>query len=380
MNKKILTVLIILIGLGTIYFSAKENENTKKPLTITVDGILREMTLDDKIDGAELIVIGEVKTVLPSKWASLQPVPKNLTLREIFELDLRIFTDVLISPKHILKGDPKESIMRVRSFNGQIDQIRFISPDEPNYEKGKIYLLFLHKDNGRTQIVDPGDWIPINSIDGIYQVIDEKAISRSEEWMLSDLVTYIEESPLSASTVSIPDSPEVKEIMKTVEDAYDIETEAAYDFKTKKFSSVFINDSRYELDSQKLDFVRNFINDSSLETAGYLDYQLAYYNWWHENVTLFESAKKKAKLENREVTQKEIKSIIDSEWAKKWGLAPARGKSPIRENTLRFISVDIDGETATVYLHDGFRVVTLYLIRIDKKWYIAGRKGISIYP
>ena len=71
------------------------------------------------------------------------------------------------------------------------------------------------------------------------------------------------------------------------------------------------------------------------------------------------------------MTQDELKALIDSEWAEKWGLAPARAESPERKISLRFISINVVNDMAVVYLHDGFRVVILYLSRIDGQWFIS---------
>ena len=179
---------------------------------------------------------------------------------------------------------------------------------------------------------------------------------------------YVENSPSSAVSPYIPNTVEVQEIIQTVETAYDIEAEAAYDFNTERISSVFVNDLRFEVNPDKLEFIRAFTYNSSLERAGYLDYKTAYYNWWNDSTLRFEALKEKAQAENREIAQDEINSLIDS----KWGMAPARAKSPNREIILQFISVNLDGDLATIYLHTGYQVVIISLVQVDGKWYVAG--------
>lgn len=66
-----------------------------------------------------------------------------------------------------------------------------------------------------------------------------------------------------------------------------------------------------------------------LKTAGYLDYKIAYYNWWQDSTLRFEALREQAKAENREVTQDEIKAFIDLEW----GMAPARAESPEKKGS-----------------------------------------------
>jgi hypothetical protein len=105
-----------------------------------------------------------------------------------------LFTDSLISIDQILKGIYKEPVVRVRSFVGETKQVRWENLSEPIFEKGKIYLLFLNKDIGPTQIIDPGDYISVNAIAGAYEIVDGKAISTDDEWVLEELITYIQNS------------------------------------------------------------------------------------------------------------------------------------------------------------------------------------------
>lgn len=89
----------------------------------------------------------------------------------------------------------------------------------------------------------------------------------------------------SESTYHIPDTPEVKEVMKTVEKANDVEAEAAYTFDIKKFPTVFINDLRFPVSSGTLETIRELTNNPSLESAGWLDYKAAFYSWRIERHT-----------------------------------------------------------------------------------------------
>lgn len=362
--------------IGLLAISSVFNNSNPKPITLEASGVLSQMTIDDKIYASDVIVIGKVEEVLPSKWNTSREInTENLTAKQIIEAGLGIFTDVIVKDDIVLKGVVAEdSTLRVRSFTGRIDNVSFVGSSEPLYEQGKTYLLFLHKDEGPTQAVDPGDYIAVNAINGVYNIIGDKAISSDDEWLLTDLIAYIQASPLSALVTNIPETPEAEQVIKTIKAAYAVEAKAAYDFNTENFSSVFANTPTFVVNIDKLEFIRNFTGNLSLVSPGYLDYKLAHFNWWRESVLLFDALKEKAISENREVTQDELKAIIDSEWAEKWGLAPARAKSPEGEIPLRFISVDVINDTAVVYLHDGFQVVILYVNKVDGQWYIVGDK------
>jgi hypothetical protein len=175
---------------------------------------------------------------------------------------------------------------------------------------------------------------------------------------------------------NIPDKPEAKEIVKTVERAYDIEAEALYTFDLQKFPSVFINDPRFPVTSGTLRTVRELTDNPTLESAGWLDYKIAYYSWVGRATFNSEAVHKKAKDENRELTPDERKSLVDS----KGRMAPARAEDPIRHRQLIFMSVNPKDDIATVILDDGPTTIELTVVLVDKHWYIAGLKGISIHP
>jgi hypothetical protein len=180
----------------------------------------------------------------------------------------------------------------------------------------------------------------------------------------------------SESRHNIPDTPETKEIMKTIERAYDIKAEAAYTFDLKKLPTVFINDPRFPLNEKDLETVRQLTYNPSLESVGWLDYEIAHYSWWRDAVLHSEAVHAKAKAENRDLTQEERKSLVDP-----YGrVAPARVESPIRKISLTFLSVEVDQDIAIVDLDDGPRTIQMTLVLVDKKWYIANSKILSIHP
>ncbi len=191
MKKRTLISIVAVLGLMIVFFVTIKVEK-EEPIIIRENALLEKLTIDEIIDRAELIVIGEVKTTSPSRWKShKEKDAKKATPQEIFEAE-GLFTDSIILVDQILKGTLLDSTVRVRTFIGETEQVRWENSSEPNYEKGKKYLLFLHKDNGPTQIVEPGDYISVNAIQGVYEIIDGKAISRDDEWVFEDLIAYIQ--------------------------------------------------------------------------------------------------------------------------------------------------------------------------------------------
>ncbi len=168
----------------------------QEPLIITESGAYRKLSIDDKINEAEIIVIGEVKTVLPSRWDSPDGKgPNVITPQSIFEADLSIFTDSLISVEQVLKGDVKDqAVIRVRSYSGEVDNVKWEDDSQPAFENGQTFLLFLKENTGPTKNVDPGAYMSINGISAIYTISGDTAASIDDTWVVSELIAYIENS------------------------------------------------------------------------------------------------------------------------------------------------------------------------------------------
>ncbi len=203
MNKRIaliiFTALLVLFGFvfSRIGYQTKAREQSEikepnaEPVTFGSSGTLRELTIDDLIQEAELIIIGRVEERLPSLWKNQrQGKPQDATADEIFVAE-GLFTDSIFAVTETIMGGGLPPTIRVRMFTGETEQVRWSSPTEPDYKVGSVYLLFLVADDGPTQIVNPGDYIAVNAIGGVYEIIDDNAVSVRDEWNLDDLLEYI---------------------------------------------------------------------------------------------------------------------------------------------------------------------------------------------
>jgi hypothetical protein len=167
-----------------------------------------------------------------------------------------------------------------------------------------------------------------------------------------------------------------KEIKRTIERAYDITAEAAYNFDLRKFPEVFINDPRFPVPASTLQVVREMTNNLSLESAGYLDYKVAYFTHWRDGAILLESIQAKAKEEKRKLTKEESDLLIDS-----YGRpAGSRAQKPTRNQPIEIISIEITGDIAFAIVNDGPTTSQLTLVLVDEKWYIAGSSILSVHP
>ena len=190
MRINIIIVVFGLVLLAMLFSIPAQNA----PVTLGADGMVLKLSIDDKIKAAELIMIGEVKTTLPSRWmGGFGNDPKNASPEEVVRAR-GLFTDSLISINQVLKGDTRIPVARVRAFTGQTRKVRWTNDAEPSYVVGKTYLLFLKKDYGPTAKIDPGDYIAVGAFQGVYEIVDGKAISKDDEWVLEELIAYIEDT------------------------------------------------------------------------------------------------------------------------------------------------------------------------------------------
>jgi hypothetical protein len=95
---------------------------------------------------------------------------------------------------------------------------------EPVYRSRQTYLFLLRRDWSPNQYVDPGYYMPVNAGEGAFLIENGKATSKDAEWVLDDLVAYIEESRWALTEPDIPERSESREIIETLDHVYDIET------------------------------------------------------------------------------------------------------------------------------------------------------------
>ncbi len=162
---------------------------------------VEEMSLDDLIRRADIIVLGDVDIVDASRWNTIDGnLPDNITAKTITSKYI-IYTDQVFLPQQIIKGIDNQESIRIRNFGGQVGQdIMTMSPD-PTLDPKEIYLLFLVKDSTWSSENDQAHYIILGADQGLYKVSDGKAVSFRDEWVLQDLIGYIQKG-LSTSTTS----------------------------------------------------------------------------------------------------------------------------------------------------------------------------------
>lgn len=188
MKRKIFTLVIIIFVVMAI--SVTTNKLTS--LTMNADGAYLKKSIDEKIREAEIIVIGDVVNNQPSRWnAPNGNDSKNASPEDVSRAH-GLFTDSVISIQQTIKGDVHTPVVRVRSFIGEIETVIWVNESQPIFVKGKSYLLFLEKDQGATAKIDQGHYVSVNANMAVYEIVDGRAISTDDEWILEDLIAYIQ--------------------------------------------------------------------------------------------------------------------------------------------------------------------------------------------
>jgi len=192
MNKYKIMYIVVFSGTLMLLGSCSQENLKREPITITAYASEAKLSLDDLIGMADLIVIGDFVNFHPSRWNTPDgKLPDNATIETISRQRLSIFSDSEFHIAKYLKGDTQDPVIRIRTFGGQVGEDRMIISDEPTYETGKTYVLFLFHDTGTTSEVAPGAYYGTSSP---YEVKDGKAISADDEWVLDELIAYIQNS------------------------------------------------------------------------------------------------------------------------------------------------------------------------------------------
>jgi hypothetical protein len=375
MNKKTAFYgLLISATVLVIACFSREQPPDRVPIIFTsASGSYEDLSLDDLIFRSNLIAIGTFHFIPPSQWNTPNgQLPAGATSETVWELDLFIYTEQVFSPTEILKADPLKREILVRSFGGQVGQdVMEVSSSEPAYTTGQKYLLFLSYYPDRVADDTPGYYLDTGYY-GMYEIVNGRAISIHDEWNLDELVTYIKESELSK--VDVSDTPDTETVMHQIEIATTIEK--ACDFEFSKFPSVYANDIHYPVDDKKLEFIKTATDNPSLESAGYLDYKIAYHSWWLEGKRQWKELYEKAQAENRPISEAEQKEFLES----KWGTFPGSWCSPVKSSQLRFISITFEDNIATAVIGVNSRTREVILISLNGQWLIVQEKELLQYP
>ncbi|WKZ36922.1 MAG: hypothetical protein QY332_03160 [Anaerolineales bacterium] len=195
MNKKTLFLMVALIVIPILIYVMGPKKDKQEPITIISHASYVTMSIDELVTESDLIVIGYVNTIYASRWNTPNGRRPEGDPAQKITPDMTIFTDMDFNITQLIKGDIQQKNARIRSLGGVVDGDRMIA-DKIIPKMNKTYLLFL--DFGRAgstaNVVTDHYWITGGGFQGLYEIIDDRAISVSDEWALKDLIAYIQKS------------------------------------------------------------------------------------------------------------------------------------------------------------------------------------------
>lgn len=207
MNKKVVLAIVVFVGMSILLAVPLIKNDKREAITITSYASEVEMNLDELIGIADMIVIGDFLNIHPSRWSTANgKLPDNATIESVSQQHLRIFTDSNFKIAQYLKGDAQDPVIRIRTFGGQVGEDSMIVSGQPIYKTDQTYLLFLFYNTGTTANIDPGTYYGTSAP---YEITDGKAVSVKDEWVLEELIAYIQnslssEAPISTESVALP--------------------------------------------------------------------------------------------------------------------------------------------------------------------------------
>ena len=171
-------ILVILVGANLVLHNDKSGIKKQE---IFKYGIIPAWTESEMILDADLIITGEVKELLPSKWSNTD-LHRGEGIRNILQ------TDVVINIEDILKGERTEKTVTVGIDKGEDAKTIVYSDGYPDFATGEKVLLFLSRDD--SDVATNEDYYVLTGMKyGKYNISENKTSTSKNE----DFVTYANE-------------------------------------------------------------------------------------------------------------------------------------------------------------------------------------------
>jgi hypothetical protein len=171
-NKKLLysaIILSLIIVAGIVIFTVKMNA---EPITISSEGLWDAQVLNISYlsKGSDIIVLGEVKEILPSRWTTADG-KRPLTID-----DERIYTDVIIKIDEYLKNPQSAKEITVRTLGGTVGEVTMKNEDEAEFEPNEKVLLLLTTEDPFSKDIGGQHYRVTGWMHGKFKIINDHAI------------------------------------------------------------------------------------------------------------------------------------------------------------------------------------------------------------
>lgn len=114
-------------------------------IIIPISGTLAYLNFTELNQRSELIVVGTVKNILPSKWNTPDGKRQNDSIDNIGG-NATMYTDIIITVDKYLKNPLNQKEVRVRIEGGEDEVVGIVVDYEPSFKKDEKVLLYLRED------------------------------------------------------------------------------------------------------------------------------------------------------------------------------------------------------------------------------------------
>lgn len=177
----ILSVLLLLGVLLTSwlphYLSNKGATSSREPISRTVLSTWLELTPQERIDQADLVLIGTVGQPAPSRWNTpTGRLPQDATHRSVVDNKLLIYTDYPVTVEETLKGSVSQSVINVRTVGGKVDQDSITGDGHVGFQPGERVVLLLTNENDVRLQAGPDHYRTVLGFQGKFLIRGEQAV------------------------------------------------------------------------------------------------------------------------------------------------------------------------------------------------------------
>lgn len=204
MRKKVslpvVTIVLVLFVVGilgmalAIYGVAPGMSRMRRgPMNMVSGREWSQTPLKQRVDSAELIVLGMVRERFPSRWNTPTGRVSQDTPIEKLPAGALIFTDYLVDVERVFKGQASGDTVRVRTLGGGVvepgvGEDRYTAEEEAQLEVGQRVVLFLTSDEDvRTRDIIPQHYRIVMGYQGMYKIAGDRTVSRDHSLPLSEL-------------------------------------------------------------------------------------------------------------------------------------------------------------------------------------------------
>lgn len=134
--------IICVLSAAAILTAVGVTANNLKPekTKININGVMPYRTESQMILDSDLILCGNVKEIMESKWSN-EDFARGEEIRNILQ------TDVVINVESVLSGDCDSDEVTVRIDKGEDENTIVYSEGYPDFAEGEEVLLFLSRDD-----------------------------------------------------------------------------------------------------------------------------------------------------------------------------------------------------------------------------------------